>query len=220
MNSFQARALGAVAVLASLAVHAAPARAEAVYLYTGPALSNITTTGDVSGLTPRSITDHFTGTLDLSQALAPNLDGQSVAVDAFHVSDGVFDFTQATPGVGSEFDFWTDGSGNITQWLGVVTNQTPFTGGYFEDVFRIANVADGLPRNLVDASGQYLCGDGSTPNYCVSADSLVGTSDGPGAWRLEGGAAVPEPAAWMLLLLGVGGIGGLARARREAKAAA
>jgi PEP-CTERM motif len=73
-----------------------------------------------------------------------------------------------------------------------------------------------------DVSGHlFLIGTGPTPETGLSGELTVGYWDGAGEYGDNSGAqsltiaAIPEPAAWAMTLLGVGMIGATLRSRRK-----
>ena len=86
-------------------------------------------------------------------------------------------------------------------------------GTNFSDVTGASASNGGLSFKTVDAQYvEYLFGDGSTTTGCPGC----GGGPGQGAGISSLALAVPEPAAWAMMLLGVGMIGaGLRMARRK-----
>jgi hypothetical protein len=69
-----------------------------------------------------------------------------------------------------------------------------------------------------DGGGEtFIAPAGGARLYLAVADSLGGSAGNVGALTVDftGGAAVPEPAGWAIMLLGAGGVGGALRARRR-----
>lgn len=95
-----------------------PARADAVYTYTGKPFTIVSA--------PYTTTDFVSGQLTLATALAPNLPLTSLTnIDSFSFSDGVQTLAISTPLALQTIQVSTDASGNITSWsifLGVSTS--------------------------------------------------------------------------------------------------
>ena len=128
------------------------------------------------------------------------------------------------PGLGSTSRFTAS---LFTNANGTAQNTSPDGSFYYDDVFAVTN--NGLL--FEDKAGDYINvyapsgltdGLGSNPGY-------IGAS-APGQWWIVGTqsgeagtltiSAAPEPAAWSLMILGVGGVGAALRTRRRKALAA
>lgn len=194
----------AISILACAALASASlcAHADVTYDYTGNYFTNVTNGGGPAYTT----SDRVTGSVTLSQALAPDtqytsgVDGFSVL--SFSFSDGVqtitnLDFTN--PGTLSEdtFFFGTDASGNIYTWNVVlhvpVNNETNYD-------------------FIGSAHGQGDSGGVVEPNFSYSNAEVPTT----GSWSMQSAAppaAAPEPGG--LVLLGTGALGWVGWMRRR-----
>jgi hypothetical protein len=89
-----------------------------------------------------------------------------------------------------DFFITTDGGGNITGWNILLSQDN---------------------NNFISTNSQEdwvsTCIPYSSLGYCIGESASV--SGAPGTW-----SAVPEPAAWAMMLLGFGGIGFMLRGRR------
>jgi hypothetical protein len=184
--------LAAAAVIAQAALFAvSPASAQVVYKYTGNNFTNVFAPGYTTS-------DKITGTLTLSSALPDSLSiltNEAGLVTSYSFSDGVNSFVSPCCDTGNQtvFDFTTDSSGNITGWT--VTLETD----------------DNLTGDMTTQSGV------SAFDQSLTGGVLGGSNDGsPGVWTLESASsAVPEPASWMLLVMGFGALGWRARSGRK-----
>jgi hypothetical protein len=184
--------LAAAAVIAQAALFAvSPASAQVVYKYTGNNFTNVFAPGYTTS-------DKITGTLTLSSALPDSLSiltNEAGLVTSYSFSDGVNSFVSPCCDTGNQtvFDFTTDSSGNITGWT--VTLETD----------------DNLTGDMTTQSGA------SAFDQSLTGGVLGGSNDGsPGVWTLESASsAVPEPASWMLLVMGFGALGWRARSGRK-----
>jgi hypothetical protein len=189
--------LAAAAVIAQAALFAvSPASAQVVYKYTGNNFTNVFAPGYTTS-------DKITGTLTLSSALPDSLSiltNEAGLVTSYSFSDGVNSFVSPCCDTGNQtvFDFTTDSSGNITGWT--VTLETD----------------DNLTGDMTTQSGV------SAFDQSLTGGVLGGSNDGsPGVWTLESASsAVPEPASWMLLVMGFGALGWRARSGRKPLSAA
>jgi hypothetical protein len=184
----------AAAAIAQAAMFAAsPASAaQVIYDYTGNNFTSVFSSGYTTS-------DKIIGTLTLSAALPASLSiltDETALVTSYSFSDGVNTFTTGCCDTGNQtiFEFMTDASGNITNWL--VTLETDDN-----------HAGDLTTEGGVSAFDQSLV-DGA----------LGGRNDGsPGVWSLQSATpAVPEPATWALFLLGFGAIGWRLRGARHA----
>lgn len=163
---------------------ASQASASETLTYTGASFQ------DVHGL--YTADDYVSGFVVVADPLGTTSPLHSVTVSSFSFSDGVQTLTEAntTPGL-NDFEFATDGLGNITSW----------------------NVALRGTQTSIDTHNKpfVVFDSGSTDNFQHNYGS-VGT---PGTWAIENSApAVPEPSVWALLLSGFAGLGLVLRSRR------
>ena len=124
------------------------------------------------------------------------LTNEAALVTSYSFSDGVMTYTSPCCNSGNQtiFDFTTDASGNITNWVVTLETNDNHTG-------------DLTIESGVSAFDQSLTGG-----------TLGGSNNGtPGVWSVASmTSAVPEPAAWTLFLLGFGALGmALRNARRS-----
>jgi hypothetical protein len=152
-------------------------------------------------------------------------------------ASGAYDVTQIDLGLSNysgagdaDISLWTDAGGSLGVQLGSwhVVATTPF---YDEPAVVTISGITGVHLN---AGHYYLEADASPGNTwdvwnwnTVSSGGLIlsssyGAISGPplGAFDVLGTSAVPEPAAWTVMLLGFGVLGLALRARRRAAAAA
>jgi hypothetical protein len=190
--------LSAVALMAQAAMFAAaPANASVVLTYTGNNFTSVFAPGYTTS-------DKITGTLTLSSALPDSLTtltDETALVIAYSFSDGVTTFSTGCCDTGNQtiFEFTTDASGNILDWIVTLETDDNHTGDLTTE------------------------GGASPFDQSLTNGELGGSNAGmPGVWALEAAtSAVPEPGTWSLLLLGFGTIGWRLRsARRQAQAAA
>ena len=174
----------ATVVIAQAALLASSsANAQVVYTYTGNDFQSVFAPGYTTS-------DSMTGTLTLSSAL-PNslttLTDETALVTSYSFSDGVTTFDSGCCESGSQtiFQFMTDATGAITGWVVTLETNDDHTGN--------------------------LTTEGGTTSFDQSLVDGVkgGRNDGePGVWALQSMTSpVPEPASWMMLLLGFAGLG-------------
>jgi hypothetical protein len=207
--------MAALWVIGFALVGAQSAWATATYDYTG---NDFTTTTDNGPTTPPvtyTTSDKVTASITISAPLGDNLVDSIVPVPTFSFSDGTqtIDNTKATFDF---FHFWTDASGNITQWnVGAAINTSPNT------ILEIdtANVLGAFPTGIVEDVGkQTLCGPGSTTTACDAFGDpfyhIEGLNDNlPGTWTAST-TAVPEPGSLAFFGASLGALGVLRRRRR------
>ncbi|MBL8555572.1 MAG: PEPxxWA-CTERM sorting domain-containing protein [Phenylobacterium sp.] len=95
------------------------------------------------------------------------------------------------------------------------------------NIFTITLGGNALADVNSAAGGKFLIGftnltKNATPSGDLQDDGVYtnGSSVGSPVLRLDGAAAVPEPGAWALMILGFGAAGSMLRARRRAAATA
>lgn len=195
MNSVK---VAAALLIQVAALTASAASAQTVYNYTGNNFTSVFAPGYTTS-------DKITGTLTLSGPLPDSLSiltNETALVTSYSFTDGVNSFGPGCCDSGNQtiFEFMTDASGNITNWIVTLETDDNHTG-------------DLTTEGGATAFDQSLVGG-----------VLGGSNDGsPGTWSLESAqSAVPEPASWTLLLLGFGAIGWQLRqgARRSVPAIA
>lgn len=170
---------------------ASPAGASVVYTYTGNNFTSVFSSGYTTS-------DSITGTLTLSSALPSSLTtltNEVGLVTSYSFSDGVNSFTTGCCDTGNQtiFEFTTDASGNITNWIVTLETDDNHTGDLTTE-----GGTSAFDQSLVDGA-------------------LGGRNDGsPGVWTLQSVApAVPEPASWALFLSGFGLVGWKLRNTRK-----
>lgn len=188
----------AAAVIAQVAMFGASSAnaAQVIYGYTGNNFTSVFASGYTTS-------DKITGTITLSSALPDSLTiltDETALVTSYSFSDGVTAFTNPCCDTGNQtiFEFMTDASGNITNWIVTLETNDNHTG-------------DLTTEGGVSAFDQSLVGG-----------VLGGDNTGsPGVWSLQSTtSAVPEPASWALLLLGFGAMGWAMRRGRKPHTAA
>lgn len=188
----------AAAVIAQAAIFAAfPANAaQTIYDYTGNNFTSVFAPGYTTS-------DKITGTITLSSALPDSLStltDETALVTSYSFSDGVNTFAAGCCDTGSQtiFEFITDASGNITNWVVTLETDDNHTGD--------------------------LTTEGGTSAFDLSLTDAVlgGRNDGsPGVWSLQSESSpVPEPASWALFLLGFAALGWALRSARKPSLAA
>lgn len=173
----------ATAILAQAAMFASsPANAQVVYTYTGNDFQSVFAQGYTTS-------DKITGTLTLSSALPDSLTtltDETALVTAFSFSDGVMSFDSGCCESGNQtiFEFMTDASGAITGWVVTLETNDNHTGDLTTE-----GGATSFDQSLVDG---------------VKGGR---NDDEPGVWALQTMTSpVPEPASWMMLLMGFAGL--------------
>ncbi|HEX2815512.1 MAG TPA: PEP-CTERM sorting domain-containing protein [Phenylobacterium sp.] len=202
--------------LASVAASGASATTY-LYHYTGQDLTNVTSSccgADTPFTTSDFIDFRFTST----GVLAPNQDdvGFAAPITAWSLSVGPLHYSNTDPGsVLYSINFSTDGLGRITDYQ--FTTQTDVGAPnllpaeypptiYEEEVFSF-NIP---PIGYGPEDGIYI------PS--IFQDSAYASNVGsPGSWTIS---AAPEPARWILMLIGFGGLGAALRTRRRSAAVA
>lgn len=119
--------------------------------------------------------------------------------NVLRITDGYFD--------GDQFDVIINGADQ-----GPTSTPTVAT-SYVGDNWNYAFFVDGASYS----HAAYLLGPGSYDVEAYMVQSPYG--DGAGAFEVGGPIPVPEPQAWALMILGLGGIGGMARRRQRAAVA-
>ena len=192
------RLFASVALAAALSLGAVSAQAATVFFHFTNVVGNVA--GTVSG--------HITGLVDNSTSAATG-----VFIDSYPAG------LAGGSGLGSyptPFDV-------ISGWSGGSINENSFTlaGGVVTAAFfsRVGSNGD-LDQLFLNSACACSYGTGHT-NFLD-----IGTNDGKYVWNVGnlnaadglifGQGGVPEPAAWSLMLLGLGGLGGALRARRKA----
>src|SRR5262249_23151044 len=146
--------------------------------------------------TPR---DRITGSVVLADPLGANLNDAVEKPISFSFSDGVKTETNLDTN-DSSFMFSTDAAGNITKWEVVVYNAIGLGSPAIQSFNGLIGVYD---------QGFY--------DYGANTTQLGQNHNSPGVWTVS---AVPEPASWVLMIAGFGGLGAALRRRREALAVA
>ena len=162
-----------------------PAIADTVYTYTGNNFTTFTV--------PFNSSDSVYGSLSLAAPLGANLDQAFVTPEHFSFSDGYQTITDANSF--GTFSFSTDGSGNITQWvIGILDNS--------------------LTSQIVTVKTNALIHDEGYYYYDSHFDSYTGNVESdPGLWSSPNSSPVPEPTS--LALLGTGVLGAFRTLRRR-----
>lgn len=130
--------------------------------YTGNLFTQVTIFGSTAPSDLYTTSDSVTGWIELAAVLEPNLVGNSVSPLSFSFSDGVNMFTESSPLTESTFQFWTDASGQLSEWSIELGLFAPTAGGGISNGIVVFN----SPRSVVDQGIDTLCGPGSTPLGC------------------------------------------------------
>ena len=140
---------------------------------------------------PYTGSDSVTGSVTFASALSSVGSFHGFTATAFSFSDGVQTITDATPGVGSTFDFKTDASGTIIGW---------------EIVVDIGSV---LADNITTQNGPAGIFDSGEINNDNSSGTIFRD---PGTWVSSlSSTSVPEPATISLFCAGLAGLGMMRR---------
>jgi len=189
--------LAAAILFAQTAVFtASSANAVVIYSYTGNNFTSVFAPGYTTS-------DKITGTLTLSSALPDSLTSltdEAGLVTSYSFSDGVNSFVKPCCDTGNQtaFEFATDASGNITNWIVTLETNDNHTGDLTTE------------------------GGATAFDQSLTGGVLGGSNNGaPGVWSAASvTSAVPEPAPWSLLLVGFGALGGMLRSGRKPPGAA
>lgn len=196
------------------------ASASVTYNYQGNSFGIYTSTSS----TPIG-TGVITGSITLSQALAPNMSFAAVTGSSPHgnVTPTTFSFSNGyttgslapAPGItfGQEvFEFTTDATGMITGWQVLLRGAGSGGTGFSIDTF----TAD--PNGLIDGL-QTSTADGTQLSHRTSTGSSIidyhgGIANSPGIWTLAGPiSSVPEPQPFVLFGIGLVALGYVRRQR-------
>jgi hypothetical protein len=201
-------------VLTAALVGSGAVYGDVTYEYVG---NDFTYTGESGSAPPPpayTTSDFVSVSMTLSAALGPNLVWDSIYPSQFSFSDGQQTITNVSA-TNTDFEVWTNGSGQITNWIIVANN---FNLASHED--QIGTYNSSQTSSPGDQGTQVLCGQGSsTTAGCYLGGAGFGETTGsntgdPGIWSIS---AVPEPTSVCLMLSGLGGLGAFMRKRRTPK---
>jgi hypothetical protein len=189
-RSFALPALAGLLALGS----AGSCEAATTYFYTGNAYN------DCGGIYCTGGPYHldFTFTTSLSGAALDNLAFQDISgtITAFKASDGTgLVVNQNTPGSSEEIEIATNATGGIVDW---------FAGAY-------ANSSNTQLQTNWNSPFGFIPGADFSETTADFAGDFGFISNDPGKWT-----ATPEPATWIMMLVGFGGLG-FAAYRRSAR---
>lgn len=193
-------------VLAGLAAPALAQASPVTYTYTGNPFTNLL--NNFQGLAAAQYTtaDRITGSFVLPQALAPGLVGVFVVPTSFSFTEGhhVFNESDVTLDSNSYFKVWTDASGNISDWIVRLLDETnlvldPYNGAFgTEWAVESANPGHGYtPEDSANVNN--YCGFNCLQDFGSSHGFVLAN----GTWQaidLNAGT-VPEPATLGLAML-------------------
>jgi hypothetical protein len=162
--------------------------------------------------TTYTMQDKVSVTIELLNPLTINLTEFTVNPLSLVMSDGKQVLDAAATGFQGNFRFSTDANGNITKWLGVVTNvRSVVSGDVLREIItgeRLDILSGRLER--YDYGRQAVC---TAQSFCFpfARYSQGGRDDGRfGVWTTVQ-SSVPEPQIWLLLTTGFGMLGLLIR---------
>jgi hypothetical protein len=216
--SMRSMTIGAGAAFAAISLASAPASAtQYLYAYTGNDLTDVTSACCGTPDTPFTTSDFISFQFYSPYLLGANLDDTPFyqPITAWSLSIGPLHYDSTIPGsVLYSINFSTDGTGKITEYQfttltdvvapGLVPAEYPPT-AFEEEVFSF----DFPELGYGPEDGIYI------PSIYMDSEyvSNVGV---PGTWTVT---AVPEPANWALMMIGLGGTGAMMRRRRALAAA-
>lgn len=204
-------------VVLSLLVTAAPARASAIYAYTGNPFTSVTLAGPTAPADPYTTADRVTGFIELASPLAADLSPlTALAPVSFSFFDGVNTITDANATFTS-FEVETNNVGTIVNWLVRVSANAAAVGGGTRQSIATYNSVGSDPL-VQDFGLDGRCGPESSLGGCAlygdpSYTQIANNAGTPGAWTLR--TPVPEPSS--MLLIGVA-LAGFAARRRATRA--
>jgi hypothetical protein len=181
-------ALTAVAML-SVGYPASVQAVPTTYQYTGNPFTTVTA--------PYTTSDFVSGMLTLAGPLAPNLPLTDVTPTAFTFSDGVQTMTNLNA-AGFLFQFATDGSGDITQWIirviglsgaEIQTNE-PIGGFAFDE--GTTELGAGMGANAGTPGTWSTVAGVADTGSTLSLMTLTLTALGVAAWRFKRGGQRPD----------------------------
>jgi hypothetical protein len=181
----------------------APAQASTTFTYTG---ADFVLCNNISDCTSENLTGSFTTSLTGTDVEGlSNVDITST-LTALSFNSAAGSATLSFPYL--DVIFSTDSNGAVTHWdmkfCSTVGCISPTTGTF----------------TLIHSNGP-LGDDFVTTDTCATYCNPIvqGSNPRPGSWTVTMDSAVPEPASWIMMLLGFGGIGASLRARRKQAAA-
>ena len=175
-------------LLAILAVGllAGPLAAGAATLtYTGNNFTRINNFGGPSiPPVPYTTADKITGSLEIAAPLASNLTEAVITPTSFTFTDGVNTYTNGN--AGSDFRFWTNGSGEIIFWHVNLQKYNPEVGGGTFQRLDAQKVDIFIP---VDLAQDVFCAPDSTAQDCSFHAGFYSqqadNADVPGVWTTD-----------------------------------
>ncbi len=184
-----------------------------LYTYTGNDLTGVTSACCGTPDTPFTTSDFISFQFRSTGQLGPNEDdaGFAAPISSWKLSVGPLHYSSADGSVLYSINFSTNALSQITEYQ--FTTQTDVVAPnlvpavypptpYEEEVFSF----DFPELKLGPEDGIYIPSIAQDSTYAYNQGS-------PGTWTVS--AAVPEPASWTMLLLGVAGAGGMLRLGRK-----
>ena len=200
------RELRHIALACALVLAASPAEAF-TYLYVGNPFSYSYSNPGGSGPVDPSLGDHVTASITFNIDFGPNYTGGSFGgVADWSISDGVqiLSKSQGNYLALANLNFT---KGLVTSWAIDATTSATATSGFDINTYGIGIPNDGAQSFVVESG------------FIAYTANIV--LNDPGMWNAPNGAGgppggIPEPAAWLLIILGFAGLGGRLRQQRSA----